>query len=395
MFEIEELKHIKKVLWKDLEPGMVYLAGIKINNLTPEELKNYPMLAESTIEGLSQKYLFLSNKEVLIAETVEGQSSVKLSKNLGKIQSKIEQMNEFRKLFLQQKEDAITHTGSYLEKDQCYLDSNHLQKDFTLQNAYNSFEIKQSVLKHIKIPSVIDKLGVNIGFGDVLTKSIQDKFNFPYDEPIVLHIVLDYSRNLGSNGLEYAINSVNDFCKYIPKFLTNTKIRIYAFSEICNLVETPLVGKEIPKKGAFFSSFFKKVLRHKVSDASNKIILITGGNPSDKSESVELAALIKKQNMDYTQIILQESNNCMGIAKACGGNQLCINSPAWLNTIFVECFDRYLGLQSITKGKEKDVFQEVVFDEILPELKEEVVEKKKEVKKFEFKRISRITKKEE
>lgn len=387
MFNIEELKRLRKLPWKELEPGMVYLGGIQINNGTPQELKNYPMLTETLIEELSQKYLFLSNREVVVAETLEEYSPIKLSKNLGKTQSKLQAYNLFKNYILKEREKQLSKIEEF------FIDSDNLNETYVIKNNYNSFEIKESVLKHLKIPSVFDNFQTNISMRDVLSKKIPGEFKFPIEEPIALHIVLDYSRNAHTqDNLAEIIESVQNFFDFIPKFLTKIKIRIHCFSEISNLAEPPLVGKELPRKTCLFSSFLKKALRHKVSDIPNKVILITNGFIDDKKEAIELGTKLKKQKFDYSQIILRETDECKEIAQTIGGNQICLDSSKWLNLALVEVFDRYLGLRTLAMQKDEEVFASPIFDEILPEPKEEIVEKKKEVKKFEFKRISKFEK---
>ncbi|MBN2443469.1 MAG: hypothetical protein JXJ04_19055, partial [Spirochaetales bacterium] len=125
----------------------------------------------------------------------------------------------------------------------------------------------------------------------------------------------------------------------------------------------PLSGKEVPKKGSHYASFVKKVLHHKDSNQRNKVILFSDKPPADMADALHYGRLFKKNNIDFTQIILcspglknQEqdgdriaslSQGTSQFARVCGGNQVVVTRHESTPIVFLETYDRYLGILTL------------------------------------------------
>lgn len=58
MIDIPGFSGLKKIQWKNLEPGMIIIAGAKINDTVPPELTLYPVLSLNLIMDLNLKVPF-------------------------------------------------------------------------------------------------------------------------------------------------------------------------------------------------------------------------------------------------------------------------------------------------------------------------------------------------
>ena len=103
--------------------------------------------------------------------------------------------------------------------------------------------------------------------------------------------------------LDLVLSALNNFYKYISEVLLNTKIKLYVFSDTCIPADYPLKGSEIKRGDTNYSAFIKKVLHFRDKEVHNKIILFTDGQPTDRLEALKMAELIKKNKIDYTQLI--------------------------------------------------------------------------------------------
>ena len=82
MFNIDGISGIKKIKWKHLRPGVILLSGASVNGHPIPELVNFPVITEQLLSELFNKYRFLSDREVVIAEPVYNYSPFSLSKML-------------------------------------------------------------------------------------------------------------------------------------------------------------------------------------------------------------------------------------------------------------------------------------------------------------------------
>ena len=257
MLEIPGFKSLRKILWKNLDPGMIVIGGVKVNNGLPLELVNYPAL---TVISLFHRYLIQREKENVI-----------------------------------QKKGIILPEGIQL------LSTPYINKDYLIKDTYNSFEVK---IPNSNPPSMFSHLEEKITLADILTGKLKDKFRLPEDVDVMLHLVVDYSYSMNTmDKLDLVIAAVNLFYTHISECMLNVKLQLYVFSEVCIPAKFPLSGKEIERKGTHYGSFMKKVLPHRNLDIINKVILFTDGEPTDKTDAILTGNKMKNLKVDYTQIV--------------------------------------------------------------------------------------------
>ncbi|MCG8572449.1 MAG: VWA domain-containing protein [Spirochaetes bacterium] len=410
MYSLSGIKQIKKVLWKELKPGLIFAKGVHINGYVPYELRGFPVLTKELLNNLSTKYQFLNEKMVLIVEAdLQVTDPVSLSAQLQKNQEILDKLNLFR-------EDMIAEKQKYAPLKIPVYQSQPVDTTFLKLDQHNSFSIHYTDQQ--MIPSFFNLIDLQIKLSDLLTGQIFSRFHIPLDKRVQLHLVVDYSYSMNHyNKHDYAVNAVNFLYRYINEFLLNTSITLYVFSDKCRVVDFPLTGKELPRGETSYSSFFKAVLKRKAKGRYNKIILLTDGIPSDFSSALRMAEQCKVEKIDYSQIIYsfkgdlknrvagnpiqtldgfllngehqeyhrndqeiqEEYEKIAGqftqIAEVCGGNQIILKVNDLIGLLTVEFYDRYLGLLSLTDQKS------------LEQLSQEFHNRKRVIKPFHFKKI--------
>lgn len=436
MLEIPGFKNLRKVFWKDLEPGMIVVGGIKVNNGLPLEIANFPALTLSLIRELTTKYHFLPNREVIVAEVQKGESPSRMSMGFRTIEKRLKQFNDLRDVIQKSKKDLVEKKSILLPEDAPLISTPYINQDQLIKDTYNSFEVK---VASSNLPSMFAHLDQKITLADILSGRLKDKFRLPEDVELTLHLVVDYSYSMNTKDkLDIVIAAVNLFYTHIAECMLNVKLLLYVFSETCLQVKFPLGGKEIERKGTHYGSFMKKVLHHRNPDMLNKVILFTDGEPTDKTDAVITGNKMKKMKVDYTQIIFDidedrrvEYRGLSGseklldgflinrppgttevrlndtewknkkaemyeifteVAHACGGNQIIVSLYELANLISVEVYDRYMG--NLTLARNPIVLPHLQEFKVDPRhtptkesMKEEIT--KKTIKPFEFKRVER------
>ena len=110
MLEIPGFKSLRKIPWKDLDPGMIVVGGVKVNNGLPIELATFPALSVTLIRELTSKYHFLPNREVIVAEANRGESPSRMSMGFRTIEKRLKQFNDFREV-IQKQRNALVEIG--------------------------------------------------------------------------------------------------------------------------------------------------------------------------------------------------------------------------------------------------------------------------------------------
>ncbi len=426
MFNLDGLSNIRKVKWKYLKAGSIVLSGVKINDLVIPELTNFPVLTNNLLNELFVKYKFLGDREVVIADALYNFSPVEISQKLKKQEETRNKFNLYRKEFIYQKKMILHDLEIDSLLDVPIIDTENVEKDYLIKDNFNSFSYMYGLNQNLDlIPSLFHRIDLTMSISDLLTNRLNSKFNLPEDKEILLHLVVDYSNSMDSAGkLDLVLSTVNSFYKYITDILVNTKINLYVFSDTCIPAAYPLHGSEIKRGDTNYSSFIKKVLHFKDKDVHNKIILFTDGQPTDRMEALKMAELVKKNKIDYTQLIfdIKEEqrhevtfpkgvvsssiidnvvedmddnmtrveltddaldNKMKGIykdftkiAENCGGNQIILKINELIRIVSIECYDRYLGLLTLaTKEQAKTINNESFGDA------------EKRVKKWNFRKL--------
>lgn len=434
MFELDGFANPRRIKWKNLQPGMLIISGITINDIVPEELRDFPVLTPELLHQLFTKYSLLGERDIVVADTIHGFPQKQISRSLLESKEKIDRLNIFRKNIIEDKKQILKSLGIDEDIDIPIINSEHVVQDEIILDTYNSFSLFYGKsFDFSAVPSFFDRIDLELKLGDLLTNTLNKKFKLPEDKEVLLHIVVDYSYSMENQGkLEMVISALNYFYSYILSFLKNTKIRLYVFSDECISVSYPLHGKEIPRKDTNYGSFIKKVLHFKDKTVHNKILLFTDGQPSDLSETLRLAELIKKNKIDYTQLIFnfQEelrsqvtvSQNTAGItvdgyisqenidkyniqstelddealnakvkdvfstftriAEIAGGNQIIIKINELIKILSIECYDRYVGMLTLATSDEVRAITNETYNT-------DSVSEKKQVKKWDFKKLEK------
>ncbi len=401
MFKLDGLGNIRKVRWTGLRPGVVILSGVSINDHPIPELTGFPVLTESLISDLSSRYQFLAGREVVVAEAVYNYSPFEFADQLRHSEKQRNSFNRLRRDFEETKKMVLLNMGLDLQTDVPVIGSDHVDREYMVKDTYNSFSYLYGLGEDLDaIPSFFHRMDLSLSLADLVTNRLQEKFNVPDDSEVVLHLVVDFSRSMDSMGkLDLVVQTVNAFYSFYSELLANTTIKLYTFSDECRPARYPLQEAGVRRGNTAYGSFMKKVLHLKEKEKRNKIILFTDGVPTDRSEALKMAELIKKNCLDYTQIIfdikeerrtevvyadgmvvdavdnmVEELSAGMServlsdedldakmkgifddfteVAESCGGNQIILKINELLNLVTVECYDRYLGLLSLATRAE-------------------------------------------
>lgn len=414
MFSLDGLSRIRKVKWQNLKPGSIIIGGVNINGSPLPEMSNFTVLSDPLIRDLLSRYHFLAGREVVIADVAPNFSPHELSRQIQKQNESIIMMNQFRQEFQSEKTKILKELGLDINLKIPIIGTDYVERDHLIKDTYNSFSyVYETMDGEGEIPSFFNNLSLSMSIGDLLTQKLNKKFNLPEDKEVMLHMVIDFSRSMDSgNKLNLILSAVNNIYRHIKGTLENTKIRLYAFSDSCRPTSYPVDDTEIARGDTSYSSFMKKVLHHKAPDIHNTLILFTDGLPTDRSEALKMSELIRKNKVDYTQIIFQirdeqrhevESENSSSslaavdnvvtemkegmlrvelsdleldakmkgiyedfteIAEICAGNQIILGINELIPLVSVECYDRYLGLLTLAERElpqEENSFQKWQF----------------------------------
>jgi len=391
MLELPGFKGLKKILWKNISPGMIIISGAKVNNTTPPELFNYPIVSAGLIFEITKKYHFRDGKELVIAEVDKGNSPEKLARSLRTIEKRLNIFNDFRSKILIRKTEILKSLDYIPKNDIKIFNSDLVIINENILNNFNSFELK---LKGFKTPSIFNNISEKITLADIFSKNITKKYNLPDDKNLQLHVVIDYSKEMfESKYLKQTLQSIDFLRLFIMECNINMNLSVYGFSDECNPLKFPLSERDIERKGRNYSNFQKKILHHKKSDIINKVLLISCGVPDDFVDSIETGAKLKRGGMDYSQILIQKIplksaiEKWRAICMTCNGNQVILKEISIIEILLIEVIDSYLGNLSLSsKELIEPTFKEFAPTKIISNLNVDG-EKKKIVKPFEFKKL--------
>jgi hypothetical protein len=391
VLELPGFKGLKKILWRNISPGMIVISGAKVNNTTPPELFNYPILNAGLIFEITKKYHFRDGKEVVIAEVEKGNSPEKLAISLRTIEKRISLVNEFRRYILEKKKSLSAQFQNETMTNKKILETEYVLQSENILNLFNSFEVK---LKGFKIPSLFNQLTESVTLLDVFNRNVIKKFDFPDDRQVVVHLVIDYSREMFElKILKETLLALESLRKFLLEINLNFSLQIYGFSDECFPLQFPLSERDMERKGRKYSSFQKKILRFKKVNFTNKVILISCGPPEDFVDTIETGGKMKRGGIDYSQILVslnplkQNLEKWKAICMTCSGNQVVLKNSSFLEIVLLEVFDVYLGNLSLANK----VIKEPIFLEFTKPVSVspngEETTKKRVIKTFEFKKL--------
>lgn len=399
MFRLDGLGKLQRIKWSHLKPGMIVISGVSINDSSIPELLNFPVLTKNLIYTLQTKYQFLRNRDVLAAEALYNFNPSDLTAQINEAENNRKTFNSLREEFAAGKKLIVREHEPSIDYSLPFSETDFVEQDFLLRDSYNSFSYMYGLDDdRSSVPSYLSDIDLSLSFADLFTGRLKSKFNLPEDKDVLLHIVIDFSKSMDSCGkLGIVLDTVAYFSDFYSKMAPGTRFKFYAFSDECRPVDFPVSASGISRGNTSYSAFMKKVLRFREPDIHNKILLFTDGLPTDLNDALHTAAFLKKNKVDYTQLIFDireeqrnqiqfrdgkgyavdnvvdeltkdmlqitlsddELDNKMkqvfsdftGIAAACGGNQIIMRINSLLKIVSVECYDRYLGLLSLAEDR--------------------------------------------
>ncbi len=385
MLSIPGFVGLKKIFWKDIEPGMIILGGIKINGTTPFELVNYPALTIGQIYEMTQKYHFKKDKEIIVAVCKKGESPQKMSLGFNSIEKRIKSFNEWRKKIFDKKEEIIKtlklNTKSFLSEEKIIqLESKQIQK-------FNSITIKHKLIK--KKPSCFHNPSLTLSLNQVLSGEIKKTFFLPEDFPLLVHLGLGYSKNFKELFLPAYQSSLEFFTEMFSKLLEKAKFEVYAVGENLISCQFPLSGREVLSQEIHACSFLKRVMHKKNKEITNLTIFILPQKPKDWNEFLTLGEKFVKASIDIIFLFLGNwsSSDILQVSNSYNANTIFIKYTEALPIVFMEVLDDYLG--QITLERTPISIPEFKEFELPKNPVQEEPKKEKVVKPFEFKKITK------
>lgn len=351
MLRLQGLGPLKKIYWRDLKPGMVYLGGVNIQGGPPLELMNYPVLTAHLLHDLDTKYKFLSNKQILVAETRRIAPDTFNRQTMSAIR-KLKTLNELRNIYHHEKEILQkTHPSLLATKTEKIVYSDAIIGNQGNLDSFNTFSYRPS----LQPPSLLYHSHHEIRFTDLFTGKIDNTYQLPYDWPLQMHIAIDCSSSMNERGfLSSSVEAINFSLHYLSQLFTNIELFTYTFSEKCRAVPFPISGKEVRSKDSLYEEVFKKVLHHRDREYRNIFLIITDGKGMDFSNTLAMAPRLQKYQIDFIQIIiynpeifglkvsLAHITKWQKMANTAGGNQILL-PPTVLKISLLEIIDSYLG----------------------------------------------------
>jgi hypothetical protein len=327
MFEdAAEKINLRRIDWQDLSPGMVFIGGVRINDIVPYELRGFPVITDEFLKHLRRQYRFLDRRPVIVGEPGMPQdplSADEMREKLNKSAERLQYLNGFRKE--QQREREAAGIAGPLSSGPVppspgfadFLPPSLQQQEHLVFNRFSSFTHPYTEIREeFQLPSLFSRPDLQITMEQLLSGRLFKEFRLPKDIPLQLHIVIDYSYSMElNNKLECAIRAANYLYKTIPRLMENTTIKLYAFSDDVREIGFPVSGRELDHGDTYYAAFLKRILRVRDREKNSrriitlseplrhKILLLTDGEPNDCAETLRLAEHIKSGKIDYTQLI--------------------------------------------------------------------------------------------
>jgi hypothetical protein len=405
MLHTDGIKSIRRVPWHALPTGAIVLAGVEIDGQVIPELYGYPTIDDRLARQLARKYQFLSKRSVVVVEPTGQIAAVTLSRNIRRMS---EQVGALRTTMgnLQAERQAILE--NFLPPSERRRIEEHPEELLShpritetsrlIKDTYNSFTVSQA--RGTQVPSFLRggaATGSGPGLVEVLMHEMKKEKYLPQDKPVQLHLALDVSFSMAECDCTKLRNGVAAFNRLSHTFgalLRNTEIYAYVFSDETKQIEPDFGQWKLTPGETNMATLFKRVLHFRDGQRYNKLIVITDGEPSDYHETLELAGLLRKNRVDFTQILLHNSDDFRKevrpefahltaidrlvrdpedgteigreltdaekqnriatrferftrIAEAAGGNQIVLTAYDALGLLTMDVYDRYIGLLTL------------------------------------------------
>lgn len=329
---LPDLGRIRRTPWSRIPDNAIVLAGAIVNGAPPPELVGFPPMNRVLREGLISRYRFLPDHSVLIAEPVSPVQAGKLSNDVRTLHKQITSLRELLGDIEEERRKVLglldgtdgTEAGRNDDEQRVGFDdgepagsdstplwklSGVTEPSRLLKDRYASFAV--TLNPHSVIPSFLyGSVPRRVTIAELLLHEMKQERFIPRDIPVVLHLVLDVSFSMKSRGkLEYALGACNQLAATLPGIVSNTTVVPYLFSEETRQIDAPIERISIQMKGTKMATVFRAVLANRVEGVRNKVILITDGEPEDETQALAGADLLRRNRIDYTQIVLHHHDD--------------------------------------------------------------------------------------
>jgi hypothetical protein len=394
MFELEAFDGVRKIAWSALRPGMVLLSEIRINDAVPFELRGFPVITRELYAEVTSRYRLLPSREVLVALPRRYDDAGRMVLSLREAAAQADAVNRLRGGFFAARDGLVTELCLPAGAETPIIGTSAVDAPRLVMDQWNSLGAAFTLPEDEReIPSFFRRRGLEVTLADILAGKVDTMFRFPRDETVMVHLVVDFSLSMHNRGrIALVVDALGFFLGSLAGLLKNSRFLFYLFSDECKPVRFPFPMDAIPARETNYASFAKKVLHQRDKTVRNKVLLFTDGRPGDESAARELLGLFRKNQIDYTQIVFNlseefdelvdddqgrievvdniavngqelktrrttpeereklwtETMDCFtALARAAGGNQIVMNIDRALRFVAVEVYDRYLGLLSL------------------------------------------------
>jgi len=381
---------VRRVSWAGLPLGAIILDGPIVAGALPPELREFPVVDRMLREELYRKYQFRPDHPVTIAGALDRLAAQRFAEDVAALDRRLraaqplsrEVMEEYSRFELDPSRDFAAESPRLTE-------SERLVKDH-----YNSFAVP--VGREGPIPTLVrSPFAQDVSTAGVIAGLLTGRPLLPRDEALTLHLALDVSFSMKRRDrIPQGLAAFNRIARQIPAAMPGTRIVGYMFSHSAREVRLPADRAALRAEDTRQAELFTTVLRRRDPDRRNKLVVITDGEPSDLATTLRRAEALRRESVDYTQILLHTDEDLRHevthgggefeirdnlivdeivpedrivtlseealcerregrfsdftrIAEIAGGNQVVLTEFAVLGLVTVEIYDRYVGLLSL------------------------------------------------
>ncbi len=380
---------VRRISWGGLPLDVVILDGPIVSGALPEELRGFPIIGSQLRSDLFRKYHFRNDHPVTVADVYDRSIAENFANDVRLLDRRLRAAAPISRDLL----DAYSRYNVSPDNGGIWQSPRLTVSDRLVKDVYNSFAISN---RRDRLPTILRSNHVHdITVANIVSELISGRDLLPKDQPVTVHLALDVSYSMKRRGrIPHGLAALNRLARSIPAVMPATRFVAYTFSESARRVALPVERVVMPAENTCQRELFRTVLRSRESSRHNVLVLISDGEPSDLSDSIQLAGRLKQAEFDYVQILLHtdedlrhEVNTEGGryairdnmiaeesvdesvivtvdektviqrresrfdgftrIAEAAGGNQVVLTEFSALGLLTVELYDRYVGLLSL------------------------------------------------
>lgn len=310
------LQKIRRVRWENLPIGSIILEWTQIHGASIPELIEYPVITARLRTQLQNRYQFLTNTKVTIADPDSGIGQgrvIKASRDAMIMKTVLPEMEGFRQGLRRQwmaepeMRQGLSLIGDY-DKSPYMLTKNWAR---SIGSVVRDDECFGSVIWG---PELVQE-----PVGTVIAKLLSSEIFLPEQSETAVHLGLDVSFSMTHSGkTEFIYKNLLDILAVTAGKLKTSTWNLwllsdsvtqgnwqYALEKDGNL-EAMLKRQNTVAGNTYFSPFFKKVLERKNQFRKNLCILITDGICQDRPAALRAAEKMAENDIDYLQLVLHQ-----------------------------------------------------------------------------------------